>query len=144
MPLGALIYWLGATLFKGQLKYLQALLVWTYASLPVTVLWFLANTITVFVWPPAKPVAIVTGSSGVFKPNLGALINVEAFPVPAYIAALSAFDLLIFYGLALAILGLRKAGRVPWIGASVTVIFVWLIGVGWRAGTAAITGALLR
>jgi hypothetical protein len=48
----------------------------------------------------------------------------HALPIPAYVAALSAFDLLVFYGLALAILGLRKAGRVPWIGALVTVIFV--------------------
>jgi Yip1-like protein len=144
MPLGALIYWLGAMLFKGQLKYMQALLVWTYATLPVTVLWFLANTITLLVWPPTNPMSIVTGSNGVFKPNLGALFNVEALPIPAYVAALSAFDLLIFYGLALAILGLRKAGRVPWIGALVTVIFVWLIGVGWRTGAAAFTSAIMK
>jgi Yip1-like protein len=144
MPLGALIYWLGAMLFKGQLKYTQALLVWTYATLPVTVLWFLANTITLFVWPPTDPVSIVTGASGVFKPNLGALFDIQAIPIPAYVAALSAFDLLVFYGLALSILGLRKAGRVPWIGALVTVTFVWLIGVGWRTATAAFTSAIMK
>jgi hypothetical protein len=87
MPLGALIYWLGAMLFKGQLKYMQSLLVWTYATLPVTVLWFLANTVTLFVWRPAGPVSIVTGVNGVFKPNLGALSNIEALPIPTYVAA---------------------------------------------------------
>lgn len=144
MPLGGLIYWLGGLLFKGQLKYMQALLVWTYATLPVTVFWFLVNAITLFVWPPTTPMAIVTGAQGVFKANLGALFSVEALPIPAYVAALGAFDLLVFYGLTLAIVGLRKAGRVPWIGAFVTVIFVWLIGVGWRGGSAAVASLIMK
>jgi hypothetical protein len=144
MPLGALIYWLGAMVFRGPLKYMQALLVWTYATLPGTVLWFCANTITLFVWPPANPVAIVTGSSGVFKANLGALFTVESFPIPVYVAALGAFDLFIFYGLGLAILGLRTVARIPWIGAFVIVIFVWLIGVGWRTAAAGVASALVK
>jgi hypothetical protein len=137
MPLGALIYWLGAMLFKGRLKYMQALLVWTYATLPVTILWFLANTVTLFVWPPSSAVSIVTGAGGVFKPNLGALFTIDKLPIPIYVAALNSLDLLVFYGLTLSIFGLRKVSRVPWIGAVVTVIFVWLIGVGWRIAAAA-------
>jgi len=144
MPLGALIYWLGAMLFKGALQYMQALLVWTYATLPVTLLWFCANMLTLFVWPPTSPVAIVNGSSGVFKSNLGALFTVEALPIPAYVAALTAFDLFVFYGLGLAIIGLRKVARIPWIGAFVIGTFVWLIGVGWRTAAAGVTSALLR
>jgi len=144
MPLGALIYWLGAMLFKGRLKYMQALLVWTYATLPVTVLWFLANTITLFVWPPSAAVSVVTGAGGVFKPNLGALFTIEKLPIPIYVAALSSVDLLVFYGLTLAIFGLRKVSHAPWAGAVVTVLFVWVIGVGWRIASAAFFSLIMQ
>jgi hypothetical protein len=144
MPLGALIYWLGAMLFKSPFKYMQALLVWTYATLPPTVLWLIANTLTLFLWPPSTNVAIATGASGVVPGNLGALFMVTTLPLPVYVVALSAFDLFEFYGLALAMIGLRKAARLPWIGSFGIVIFVWLIGVVWRISTAGLVGALMR
>jgi hypothetical protein len=142
--LGALIYWLGALLMKSKLNYMQALLVWTYASLPVRVIWLLANTFVLLVWPPATNMAIANGASGVIHANLGALFEVTTFPIPVHVVALSAFDLFEFYGLALATLGLRKAARIPWIGSFGIVIFVWLIGVGWRVSTAGVVGALMK
>jgi hypothetical protein len=144
MPLGALIYWLGAMIFKSPFKYMQALLVWTYATLPPTVLWLIANTLTLFFWPPSTNVAIATGANGVFPGSLGKLFTVKAFPIPVYVVALSAIDLFEFYGLALAILGLRKVARLPWIGSFGIVIFVWLVGVGWRIAAAGLVSALVR
>ena len=142
--LGALIYWLGALLLKSKIVYMQALLVWTYASLPVIVIWLLANTFVLLVWPPATNVAIATGVNGVIHANLGALFEVTTLPVPVYVVALSAFDLFEFYGLALATRGLRKAARIPWMGSFGIVIFVWLIGVGWRISTAGLVAALMK
>jgi hypothetical protein len=80
MPLGALIYWLGAMLFKGALKYMQALLVWTYATLPSR--FVVSGQRAHFVClAPYKSVSIVNGASGVFKPNLGALFTFETLPI---------------------------------------------------------------
>jgi hypothetical protein len=144
MPLGALIYWLGAMIFKSPLKYMQALLVWTYATLPATLLWTIANVVTLLVRPPTNNVAIATGAAGVFPSNLGALFAVHSLPLPVHVVALSAFDLFGFYGLALAVFGLRKVGRVPWLGSFAIVGFVWLIGLGWLATTAGLAGALMK
>lgn len=144
MPLGALIYWVGAMIFKSRLKYMQALLIWTYATLPATVLWLIVNVVTLFVWPPSNDVAIATGAAGVFPSNLGALFTVELLPIPVHVAALSAFDVFKFYGLALAVFGLRKVANIPLPGAFAIVAFVWLLGVMWLVSTAGLASALLR
>lgn len=144
LPLGALIYWLGGLIFKGRLRYGQALLVWAYATLPPAVLWSITNIVTLFVWPPTTNVGIVTGAAGVFPSNLGALFAVSTLPLPAHVVALSAIDLFEFYGLTLAAVGLRKAGRLPWIGAAVTVAAVWAVGLIWRSGTAALVNVISR
>jgi hypothetical protein len=144
LPLGALIYWLGGMLFKGTIKYWQALLVWTYAALPPIVLWVLANTLVLLIRPPTTNLAIVTGANGVVHANFGALFEVTTFPIPVHVVALAALDLFEFYGLALAMVGLRKVARIPWIGSFGIVIFVWLIGVGWRIGMAGVLGALMK
>ena len=142
--LGALIYWLGSLIFKSQIKYMQALLVWTYAGFAPTVLWMLANTITLFIRPPATNIAIATGAAGVVHANAGALFDVTEFPIPVYVAALSEFDLFAFYGLALAMFGLRKVARIPWLGSIGTVIFVWMLGVVWRIGNAGLLSAVMK
>ena len=142
LPLGALIYWLGGMIFKAPLKYGQSLLVWAYATLPPVVLWSIANIVTLFVWPPTTNVGIVTGATGVFPSNPGALFAVTTLPLPAHVVAISALDLFEFYGLALAVVGLRKAGGLPWIGAAVTVAAVWTIGLIWRITTATLVNII--
>ena len=144
LPLGALIYWLGSMLFKAKIQYLQALLVWTYSTLSPTVVWAFANTLALFIRPPTTNLAIVNGANGVIHANLGALFNVTMLPIPVYVVALSALDLFEFYGLVLAMCGLRKVARIPWIGSFGIVIFVWLIGVVWRIATAGVLGALMK
>ena len=144
MPLGALIYWLGGLIFKSGLKYMQALLVWTYATLAATILWVIANTLTLLIRPPTNYVAIAMGANGVLPSNLGALFTVETLPPPVYVVALSAFDLFEFYGLSLATLGLRKAARLPWLGSLGIVIFLWLLGVVLRISLAGVASALMR
>lgn len=142
--IGALIYWLGAMLFRSKIKYMQALLVWTYASLPVIVVWLLVNMIVLLVWPPSTNMAIVTGSSGVVHANFGAFFTVTSLPLPVYVVALSAFDLFEFSGLGLAVFGLRKVARIHWLASFGIVIFVWLIGLVWRIGTAGLMTAVMK
>ena len=144
LPLGALIYWLGGMLFKAPLRYGQALLVWAFATLPSTVLWSITNVVTLFVWPPTTNVGIVTGAAGVFPSNLGALFAVTTLPLPAHVVALSAIDLFEFYGLTMAAVGLRKAGRLPWLGSAVTVAAVWTVGLIWRVATAILMNVISR
>ena len=142
--LGGLIYWLGAILFKGKIKYMQALLVWTYAGLPVVVIWLLANLIVLLLWPPTTNMAIVNGNNGVVHANLGALFTVTSLPIPVYVVALSSFDLFEFYGLALAVFGLRRVALIHWLASFGIVIFVWLIGLMYRVTTAGVVSAILK
>jgi hypothetical protein len=147
LPLGALIYWLGAMACKAPLKYMQALLVWTYATLPPAVLWFIANVITLFVSPPTTNVGIATGAAGVLPSSLGSLLTiftVTTLPLPVYVVALSAIDGFEFYGLTLAAVGLRKTGKLPWIGALVTVAAVWTVGLVWRIATGTLVNVISR
>jgi hypothetical protein len=142
--LGALIYWLGSLLLKSKMNYMQALLVWTYSGFPPVVLWLIANTLVLLIFPPTTNMAITTGMNGVIHANLGALFTVTSLPVPVYVVALSALDLFEFYGLGLAIFGLRKVARIPWLGAIGIVLFVWLLGLFWRLTTAGLIGAIFK
>jgi hypothetical protein len=144
LPLGALIYWVGAIIFQARLKYMQALLVWTYAAIPAAVLWMFLSVLTLLVWPPTSVSRLALGASGVFPGNLGWLFTVTTIPAPVYVVAASTLDVFDFYGLTLGVIGLRKAGRMSWLGALVIVGVVWLIGVGWRIGTAGAISALTR
>ena len=144
MPLGALIYWLGGLAFRAPLNFMQALLVWTYATLPARVLWVIVNLLTLFVWPPTSNLRIAMGSGGVFPSNLAWAVPSTTLPLPAWVIALSVFDLFEFYGLTLAIVGLRKAGRLPWWGALLTVAAVWIVGIVWRIGSAGLINLIYK
>jgi Yip1 domain len=144
LPLGALIYWLGGLIFKSKIKYMQALLVWTYAVFAPTVLWLLANTLVLLIHPPTTSMGIMTGANGVIHANLGALFNVPMLPIPVSVVALSALDLFEFYGLALAMVGLRRVARIPWLGSFGIVIFVWMLGVVWHIGNAGLVNAIMK
>lgn len=88
------------------------------------------------VWPPASALRIASGSAGVFPSNLAWVVPSTTLPIPAWVIALSVFDLFEFYGLILAVVGLRKAGRLPSWAALLIVAAVWVVGVVWRVGFA--------
>lgn len=144
MPLGALIYWLGGLAFRAPLTYMKALLVWTFATLPPRVVWAIVNILTLFVWPPTSDLRIATGGAGVFPSNPAWLVPSTTLPLPTWVVALTAFDLFEFYGLALAVVGLRKAGRLPWWGSLVVVAPVWVAGIAWRIGSAGLINLLYK
>ncbi len=136
---GAGLYLLGTMLMGGTMSYRQALAVWTYSSMPPLVLMTVLNFVLLFLSPPEDAADIAQGAQrGLAHANLGALVDGSASPVLA--TALGALDILSFYGLFLAALGLRKVGRLKSGSAWAIVLTLWGIGVLARIAVAAATG----
>ncbi|HKN82515.1 MAG TPA: YIP1 family protein [Pyrinomonadaceae bacterium] len=130
---GAALYLLGVLAFGGSISYKKSLAVWTYSSLPPAVLGVLIAILVLFL---KSPDSIDPEHLAVTNP--GALTNSETSPV--LVALLSQFDLLRFYGLFLAALGLRKVAKLSSGAAWGVVISLWLIAALLRIGSAAIFG----
>jgi hypothetical protein len=136
---GAGLYLLGASLMGGTLSYKQALAVWTYSSMPPLILMTILNFVLLFISPPEDAAEIVQGSQrGLVRANVGALIDGSAHPVLA--TALGSLDILAFYGLFLAALGLRKVGRLKSGSAWMIVLALWGVGVIARLVLAVVMG----
>ena len=130
---GAALYLLGVLAFGGTINYKQSLAVWTYSSLPQLVL-------TAVIW-----IAVLLLKSPetvdpqrIMVTNPGGFMGEDASPV--MVALLSQFDLLRFYGMFLAALGLRKVGKLSSGAAWTIVIGLWLIGALFIVGRAALFG----
>lgn len=130
---GSAIYLLAVLVFGGSMNYKRALSVWTYSSLPPAVL---GTLVAVAVLLLKSPDTIDPGRLMVTNP--AGFMGAEASPV--LVAVLSQFDLLRFYGMFLAALGLRKVGRLSSGAAWTIVIGLWLLGTLARVGSAAIFG----
>ena len=136
---GAGLYLLGASLMGGALSYKQALAVWVYSTWPPLVLTTVLNLLLLFLKPPEDAAEIVQGTQrGLVRANAGALVDGSAQPLLA--TALGSIDLLVFYGLFLAALGLRKVGRLKSGPAWTVVLVLWGIRVVATLVLAAVTG----
>jgi hypothetical protein len=136
---GAGLYLLGANLMGGSASYKQALAVWTYSSMPPLILMTVLNFALLFMSPPEDAAEIVQGSQrGLVRANVGALIDGSAHPLLA--TALGSLDILAFYGLFLAALGLRKVGRLKSGSAWTIVLMLWGLGVIARLVLSIVTG----
>ena len=136
---GAGLYLLGTNLMGGSMSYKQALAVWVYSTLPPLLLATLLNFVLLFIKPPESAAEIVQGTQrGLVHANLGALVDGAAHPLLA--TALGAIDLLVFYGLFLAALGLRKVGRLKSGSAWTVVLVLWGVRVVALLVIAAATG----
>jgi hypothetical protein len=125
---GAAIYLLGANLMGGSMSYKKALAVWAYSSLPPLLIVMVLNLVLLFVSPPDDDASIAQGlGRGLVRANPAAFVDATAHPVLA--AALGSFDLIAFFGLFLAALGLRKVGRMSSGNAWAVVIVLWGLGV---------------
>jgi hypothetical protein len=118
---GAALYLVGVLAFGGKISYSRALGVWVYSSLPPAVL---GTIIAVIVLLLKSPDTI--DPEHLLMTNPGALMGPESSKVLT--ALLTQFDVLRFYGLFLAALGLRKVARLSSGSAWTIVIGFWLIG----------------
>lgn len=135
---GAALYLLGTLLVGKSLRYKQALAIWTYSSLPPTLLLMLLNIIMLFIKMPEDDLGIVKGQGGLVHANPGLFIDGQAYPAMA--TAAGAIDVFAFYGLFLAALGLRKVGRLSSGSAWGIVLGLWLLGVILKVVFAVILG----
>ena len=137
LAIGGALYLLGSLAMGKGVSYKQAISVWTYSSLPPMLLVMLANIVMVLVRPPAIEDAAVA-SRGMVRVNPGVAIDKMAHPVLA--TALGSVDLFAIYGLVLAAIGLRKVARMSSGAAWTVALGLYLLGLLFKLGIAAVTG----
>jgi hypothetical protein len=130
---GAALYLLGALAFGGSISYKKSLAVWVYSSIPPSVLGALIAILVLFLKSPDS-----IDPEHMVATNPAVLLGEDSSKV--LVAVLSQFDLLRFYGIFLAALGLRKVGKLSSGQAWGVVIALWAIGALLRIGSAAIFG----
>ena len=128
---GAALYMLLTMAFGGSISYKKAVSVWTYSSLPPSVLGSLIAILVLFL----KSADSIDPEHMVVT-NPGALFGEDASKV--LVAALSQFDLLRFYGLFLAAIGLRKIAKLSSGQAWGVVLSLWFLGALLRIASAAL------
>lgn len=135
--IGGAIYLLGAMAMGKKVSFKQALAIWAYSSLPPLLIVMLANIVLVLIRPPDISDAAMA-SRGMVHANPSVAIDKAAHPVLA--TALGTFDLFAIYGLALAAIGMRKVARMSSGSAWAIVIGLYLLGLLFKLGFAAISG----
>jgi hypothetical protein len=135
---GAALYLLGSMLIGKKLGYKQSLAVWTYSGMPPIIIAMLLNIVLLFIKSPDDYDIVRASRRGLVQANLGVLVDLKASPVLG--SLLSSFDLIQFYGLFLAAVGLRKVAKMSSGSAWTIVLAIWSLGVIIRLALAAITG----
>jgi len=130
---GSALYLLLTMAFGGSITYKKSLAVWTYSSLPPSLLGALIAILVLFLKSPES-----IDPERMVATNPAALLGEDASRV--LVAILSQFDLLRFFGLFLAALGLRKVAKISSGQAWGVVLTLWLIGALLRIGQAALFG----
>ena len=127
------LYLLLVMAFGGTISYKKSLSVWAYSWLPPSVLTTLIALLVLFL---KSPDTIVPENLVVTNP--GALFGEETSRV--LVAILRQFDLLRFYGFFLAALGLRKVAKISSGQAWGVVLTLWILGLLFAVGSAALFG----
>jgi Yip1 domain len=137
---GAGLYMLGTMMLAKSMTYKQALAVWVYSGYPPMVVFALINIILIFIKGKDEidPTAL---NHGLATANLGFLVDPKARPVIGTV--MRSFDLIQFYGLFLAAIGLRKVAKLSSGSAWAIVIAIWVLGIIFRTTLAAIFGTAM-
>ncbi len=130
---GAALYLLGVMAFGGTISYSRSVAVWVYSSLPPAVLGTLVAVLVLFL-----KAADTIDPEHLLITNPGAFMGPDTSKVVT--AFLSQFDVLRFYGLFLAAIGLRKVAKLSSGSAWGIVIGFWLIGAIFKIAGALISG----
>jgi Yip1 domain len=130
---GAAVYMLLLMAFGGSISYKKALSVWTYSSLPPQIIGAFVAILVMFLKS-----ADSLNPEHIAVTNPGALLGEGSSKV--LVALLSQFDLLRFYGMFLAAVGLRKMAKVSSGQAWGVVIALWAIGLLLAIAAAALFG----
>ncbi len=123
---GAGLYLLGTMLMGKSLSFKQALSVWVYSSFPPMVVYVVVNLILLFLKSP-DDIDATAINSGLARANPSILVDTKAQPVLGTI--LGSFDLIQFYGLFLAAIGLKTMGKLSSGSAWGIVLGIWFLGL---------------
>jgi hypothetical protein len=138
--IGAAIYLLGGMMMGGRMNYWQALGVWVYSSFPPLLVMTILNFVLMFILDPDTYDVVHGQRRGLVNANLRFLVDPKTSPATSTL--LGSFALIAIYGLVLAAIGLRKAGKLSSDPAWAVVLVIFLIGVGARVGFSLFTGAM--
>ena len=130
---GAALYLLGVMAFGGSITYKKSLSVWVYSSLPPAALGSIVAVLVLFLKAPDQ-----IDPEHLLITNPGAFMGPDSSPV--VVALLSQFDLLKFYGLFLAAIGLQKLAKLSSGSAWGVVIGFYAIHAVLAVCSAAIFG----
>src|SRR5437879_2082192 len=117
---GAALYLLGVMAFGGSISYKKSLAVWVYSSFPPAIFGTIIAVLVLFLKS-----ADTIDPEHLLVTNPGAFMSSDSSPV--LVALLGQFDLLKFYGLFLAAIGLRKVAKISSGSAWGVVIAFYLI-----------------
>ena len=137
MFVGGLFYWAAAKAFGGEGGFLHAVSVFTYSSVPPTVVGMVASFI-IMAFKSADDIDLGLSQRGLLNANLGFFVNGHQAPVLATL--LATIDLLAIWGWILAAIGLRITNRISKGSAWAIVIIIALIGVAFRVFSAFFSG----
>lgn len=128
MLLVASLYLMGVAMFGGDMNYLQALSVATYAALPPFVIQNLMSVLLLYLIP-RDDINPIRGQAGLVRADLGLLIAPAEHPL-LYVLGTSV-SIFGAYWLALTIIGLRNgAARLSMAYTWTISISLWIIGLG--------------
>ena len=133
IALGSALYMLLVMAFGGSISYKKSVAVWTYSWLPPAALGTLIALLVLFLKSPDSIVP-----ENLVATNPGALLGEDSSKV--LVAFLRQIDLLRFYGLFLAALGLRKVAKISSGQAWGVVLTLWILGLLFAVGSAALFG----
>jgi len=133
IALGSALYMLLVMAFGGSISYLKSVSVWTYSWLPPAVLGTVIALLVLFLKSPDTIVP-----ENLVATNPGALLGEGSSKV--LVAFLRQIDLLRFYGLFLAALGLRKVAKISSGAAWGVVLTLYILGLLFAVGSAALFG----
>ena len=131
---GAGLYLLMVLAFGGAITYTQALSVWVYSALPPAVLRTIVAVLVLFLKAPDS-----IDPEHLLITNPGSFMQPDSAPVLT--ALLTQFDVLRFYGMFLAAIGLKKVAKISSGSAWTIVIGFWLILAVLAVAKAAIVGS---
>ena len=123
---GAGLYLLGCMLMGKSLSFKQALSIWVYSSFPPMVVYVIINLILLFLKNP-DDIDATALNSGLARANPSILVDTKAQPLLGTI--LGSFDLIQFYGLFLAAIGLKTIGKLSSGSAWGVVLGIWFLGL---------------
>jgi hypothetical protein len=118
-----LVYWGGGLAFGGNGTFWHGLAVVAYSTLPPTLVAMLASYVILYLKDPAD-ISFIQSQTGLLKLNPTLLID----STPVVNALLSRFDLLVLWGMFLAVIGLQKCFKISSGAAWGFSIIMWLIG----------------